>query len=330
MMAFIHFAGERRGVSPTWRTDDSSEHTSGLRLDARQRSAFTLIELLVVIALIMVLAAIAIMFVPRIEEGQRAARGASLLQGWLNIARQRAMRDQQARGLRLYVSGGIVTDCQYLDLPDDFTGGTLSQGASLNQVSLQADANGTGDLSNGQSNSALWSVQSGDYLLILSTGLVHQITGITGTNPTFSITLASDLSPNGLGQATRNYRILRAPRVSGEEKLSLPQYIGINVTTNQLPPTGYAANANNVITPNSDGVIDILFGPSGNVIGDWAGTDMIILWVCDTSLANTPWDGEPTLITVYTRTGLVAPVPVDPSGGTTPGTATPYTFTSNP
>ena len=283
-------------------------------------SAFTLVELLVVIALIMVLGGIAVMFVPRIEEGQRAARGASLLQGWLNIAKQRALRDQQARGLRLYVSGGIVTDCQYLDQPDDFTGGTLTATAGSNTVTI------TADLSGGFANSSLWPVQPGDYLLIQSSGLVHQITANNGSN---TLTLASALT-YGVN-ATPNYRILRAPRVSGEEKLSLPQNIAINVATNA---TYAAAPFGNALATNSDGNIDILFAPSGNVIGDQAGTDKIILWVCDTSLANTPWDGEPTLITVYTRSGLVAPVPVDPDGinynGTTNTTSTPYSFTPNP
>src|SRR5260370_27545914 len=83
------------------------------------RAGFTLIELLVVIALIMVLAGIAVLFVPRIEEGQRAARGASFLQGWLNVAKQRALRDQQGRGLRPHVSSGIVTQCPYLYSPGD-------------------------------------------------------------------------------------------------------------------------------------------------------------------------------------------------------------------
>jgi hypothetical protein len=268
------------------------------------------------------------MFVPRIDEGQRAARGASLLQGWLNIAKQRAMRDQQARGLRLYVSGGIVTDCQYLDLPDDFSGGTLKQGAALNQVILQADANGNGDLSAGQSNSALWSVQPGDSLLLLRSGLVHQIQlnpaaiTQTGISPsTFTITLAYNLSVQGPGgevpaisQPTRNYRILRSPRVSGEEKLSLPQSIGIDLSTN----TTYGNN----LVPNQDGSgIDILVAPSGTIIGDQASLDKIILWVRDVSLP-TPFDGEPTLITVYNGTGLVAAVPVDP--------ANPYNFPNNP
>jgi prepilin-type N-terminal cleavage/methylation domain-containing protein len=316
-----------------------SPDPSGLRLafggDKRtlnvNRKGFTLIELLVVIAMIMVLAGIAVMFVPRIEEGQRASRGAALLQGWLNVAKQRALRDQQARGLRLYVdpTTNLVTECQYLDLPDDFTGGTISQGGSANQVTTTADLYG----GFGAGNSALWPVQPGDYLLILNSGLVHQISSIPNKN---TLNLASNL-PFTLS-ATANYKILRSPRVSGEEKLSLPQYVGINIATNATYAN--ATYGNNLTRSAADNnVIDILFAPSGNIIGDQAGTDKVILWVCDYSLAgnadplqNAPWGGEPSLITVFTRSGLVAPVPVDPNGINYPGnpSATPYTFTPNP
>src|SRR5260370_1288946 len=67
------------------------------------------------------------------------AQGGALLQGWLDIAKQRALRDQAPRGLRLYVSsdpnllaqvGNIVTEAQYIDQPDDFTGGTFTTDAA--------------------------------------------------------------------------------------------------------------------------------------------------------------------------------------------------------
>src|SRR5438045_3233442 len=66
----------------------------------KNRRAFTLIELLVAIAMIMVLAGLAVLFV-RFDDQARAGRGAQQLQGWLNIAKSRALRDQGPRGLRL-------------------------------------------------------------------------------------------------------------------------------------------------------------------------------------------------------------------------------------
>ena len=56
-----------------------------------RRAAFTLVELIVVVALILIMAAIAVMFVPNLGERQREADGAAALQGWLNIARTRAL-----------------------------------------------------------------------------------------------------------------------------------------------------------------------------------------------------------------------------------------------
>ncbi len=137
----------------------------------KPRPAFTLTELLVVMALMAVMATFAIAFFPNAASSQREARAAQNVQGWLNIAKQRALRDQAPRGLRLWIktppwssvityktgdtvsSGGLVymssqnnnlnrvvtntlfwnavpisdemlpmmvTECQYIEQPDDF------------------------------------------------------------------------------------------------------------------------------------------------------------------------------------------------------------------
>lgn len=104
------------------------------------RRGFTLIELLVVMALMAVMAGFAILFFPNAASSAREARAATNLQGWLNIAKQRAMRDQAPRGLRLWVTSttvngvtipNVVTDCQYIEQPDDLTGGPLLSGNLL-------------------------------------------------------------------------------------------------------------------------------------------------------------------------------------------------------
>jgi hypothetical protein len=63
-----------------------------------------------------------------------------------------------------------------------------------------------------------------------------------------------------------------------------------------------------------------MFSPSGTVIGQGAASDKIIMWVRDVVLGND--SADQTLVTVYTRTGLIAAHPVD----ITPG-ADPYHFT---
>src|SRR5438552_67707 len=100
------------------------------------RSGFTLVELLVVIILILTLAAIAVAFVPRVNERRRAAQGAEQLQGWLLQAKQRALRDRVPTGIRLQPGTRLptatvpntlfVTDLQYIQKPDDFGGGQLT------------------------------------------------------------------------------------------------------------------------------------------------------------------------------------------------------------
>src|SRR5437899_4734829 len=71
-----------------------------LRIVGRQR-AFTLVEMLVVLGLMLVLAALAIAFIPRMNERAKTPRGASQLQMWLLIARQWAKRDNTPTGIRL-------------------------------------------------------------------------------------------------------------------------------------------------------------------------------------------------------------------------------------
>src|SRR5437899_3994285 len=71
-----------------------------LRIVGRQRG-FTLVEMLVVLALMLVLAALAVAFIPRMNDRAKTPRGASQLQMWLLIARQWAKRDGVPTGVRL-------------------------------------------------------------------------------------------------------------------------------------------------------------------------------------------------------------------------------------
>src|SRR5260370_40596289 len=95
---------------------------------SQDRGGFTLIELLVVLSLIAVLAALTMAFLPNAASSAREARAAVQLQGWLNVAKLRALRDQAPRGLRLWRSAADpnqVVECQYLEQPDDYSVGTV-------------------------------------------------------------------------------------------------------------------------------------------------------------------------------------------------------------
>src|SRR5687768_12051149 len=66
-----------------------------------RRAGFTLVELVVAVAIIATLAALTALYFPRYSDKEIVARGADQLQGWLLMARQRAMRDGLPTGLLL-------------------------------------------------------------------------------------------------------------------------------------------------------------------------------------------------------------------------------------
>ena len=264
-------------------------------------------KLLVVISLIAILAALTLAFLPNAVSSARESRAAVQLQAWLNVAKQRALRDQAPRGLRLWLSTANptqVVECQYLEQPDDFSAGTISSAALDTFTFIGVD------LWNGNpADRKYWSVQPGDYLEVMGTGLVHQIVSVSSSN---TVQVKPPL-PYKLVTATKNYRIARSPRAVGDETLKMPDGTVIDLDTNvkfnnPLPP----------FDPNSGtGYVDILFAPSGAVISRGVATANINLWVrapdLDPAKTADPYRGDPTIVSVFVRTGLVeafSPAPV--------------------
>jgi prepilin-type N-terminal cleavage/methylation domain-containing protein len=297
------------------------------RTTMRVRAGFTLVELLVVMVIIVFLAALLIAFLPSLSSQAAEANGAVSLQGWLNIARQKAIRNQNPYGLRLWVKDlnlfvppmtsptYFVSECQYIEQPDDFTGGslyTLADGKTDVYI-LGVDA--TGGFSG---TPAFYPVQPGDYLEVLGTGLMHSVAQPTMANPnpiqydspsnTSKISLSTPI-PFKIDQNTSspNYRILRGPRVIGSETLPLPGGVFVDLMTNNT----YANPLPQ--PPNASGAyVDVLFSPSGSLLGVSQG--YLAFWVRqpDQTAAGTPADvfsGSPTVIAVFAQTGLVAAYP---------------------
>jgi hypothetical protein len=301
--------------------------------------------MLVVLTLMLLLAALAIAFVPKATERARAARGADLLQQWLLTARQWAKRDRVPTGIRLQAgqilpnkgspNAAYVTDLQYIQQPDDWhaLSSTLSVAAGTNTVTIT----GTGvDLCGGQGlysagppasylNQSLWAVQIGDYLEIQGGGLLHRITAVQSSapapGPVTGDTLVLASSPGSIPGGTTQYRIIRSPRIlAGEQTLQLPQDVAIDTTTN--------TTFGNTLPLNSGtNSYDIVFSPSGNVIGANTYSDRLILWVRDVTqdtpkigAANTPLiqntPGDQTLVVVFVRGGFIAAYQVDNSVNT--------------
>jgi prepilin-type N-terminal cleavage/methylation domain-containing protein len=297
------------------------------------RAAFTLVELLVVMFLLAFLAGLVFLLVPNLNDQARAPRGAVMLQQWLQIAKNNAMRDRTNWGIRLTVKTmpdpnnanatlTVATEAQYIQQPGDFVvlpgvandpGGnplpfrriyTSPTDATLKTIVLEGNAGA--DFSGGFTDATQWPVQVGDYLEV-NGGLPHQI--IAPITPT-SLTLASPLpAPIPAANPAMNYRIIRAPRVQGEDQLQMPADIIIDLGTN----TTYG---NPLPQDPLTNTIDILFSPSGAVIGRGTSTDSIYLWVRDSTLPL--FLGDNTLVAVQVRTGAVFAFPVNNTAGGDP------------
>lgn len=267
-----------------------------------RRRGFTLIELLVVIAIIMALAALGIYIQPSVTARQNAARGATQLQGALLTAKSRATRDRMPTGIRLTMNGGFCSDPQFIQQPDDFS-----------SVPVKADP-GTTVTFQGVVDLFGNPIMAGDYLEIGGSGLPHQITAIGGA----TLTLASPLT-NAVAE-TKQYRIMRSPRLLlGEPPVKLPQDVGVDMDPNNDRSVAIMGGANTRLS----GTADILFAPSGQVVGQFMGYDMIICWVRDTRVAGA-FQAFPSLIVIYPKTGGIMhhDVSQDPVQG-------PYEFAKN-
>ncbi len=100
------------------------------------RPGFTLIEILVVMSLIILLAALALGISQTGMFGsQKVISGGDRASGWLLIAKQRAMRDGQPRGVRFFnTAGGVTgnvnafTEAAYIEVPDAWVPNPAQEG----------------------------------------------------------------------------------------------------------------------------------------------------------------------------------------------------------
>lgn len=252
------------------------------------RQGFTLVELVIVITIILVITTLVLLVLPSLSNYQKTSRGSGLLQEWLLTAKQRAMRDQVPRGLRLLMpdSANLVRSAQYIEQPDDLTGGKVGihNAPSFNMTSGSADFSG----GFAAPPSLSWPAQTNDFLL-----LQGQLYRITAVNSSSSLTVFP--SASGDVPDTTNYSVIRTPRVLvGEAPMLLPQDVVVDLNLS--------------VMPLDVGGFDILFSPSGAVLRNGTTTSKFFLWVRDGTLdpAN---PGEQVVIAVYSRTGLIASQP---------------------
>ena len=257
---------------------------SNLPRDARQvgnlphrRGGFTLVEMLVVLGILLTLAAMTVAFLPTLNNYQKVQSGASRVQGWFLTAKQRALRDQVPRGIRLLVETingrQVVRTLQYTEQPEDYSLGLLTVSADSQHATVSGsgvDLGGGFDPSGNASNLSFWPVQPGDFLMVGQdpTKPIFRITFVTSNNfsPANQITTANANLPVASASL---YRVIRAPRaLAGEAPLLLPQDVVIDVTgdkdTNLNPRASQIPNGGSASAVQ---YYDILFAPTGAVTG---------------------------------------------------------------
>lgn len=109
-----------------------------------RRRGFTLVELLVALALIIVLMALAVAIYPNLANSQRVVRSADRVSAWLIIAKEQAKRDGAPRGVRFYVTGNQVTECQYIEQPNYWVPNPLQEAEIYNASGTPASTAGQG------------------------------------------------------------------------------------------------------------------------------------------------------------------------------------------
>lgn len=285
------------------------------------RPGVTLIELLLVISVMLALALIALAVIPDALNRSRTADGAERLQEWLLTSKQRALRDKAPRGLRLIPetlpNGDVVCRrLEYIEVPDSFAPpGTLVIPQSRFDPSSGSGAFQTHEITLRGGGDIRPFVEPGDLLELVETGGVYQVWPIDAGN---GVTL--EYPAQGPPDTTRflvlpqvrearlapfiafekGFRFIRQPKpLMGEDVLELPSDIVI-----WLQHAGAPVSLGLTAQPP----FDVTFSPGGPV--QPARQGRIVLWVRHYPLDERDPVGDPTLITIYSRTGAIAAHPV--------------------
>ncbi len=307
----------------------------------RRRDAFTLIELLVVMALILLITALGIGYVVFGTPHEAAVKGAEVVTGALLNAKQRPRRDSLPTGMRiLFGTNGLpgtqANQLQFIQQPENYnqgvcqgnppppasgtdthlfevlfsSGGTNSQGFATG-VDFQGGASYIGEIDES-------TVQAGDYFTLTSPPTPHRINSVFIDSSNGNVPALQLASPVQVAPGT-SYSIIRAPRrLPSEDVITLPPNLVIDNRNGLCQNFNPRTLSDSQTTLN---VFEILFAPSGGVVGQGTGADKIYLWLADPTLAA--GDGSSLILSVQVRTGIIGVYPVAPG-------ADPYAYVKDP
>jgi len=272
------------------------------------RPGFTLIELLVVMAIIAALAAMTLVFAPKLRDNTAVA--ANTVQTALQIARAKAAKDGMPRGVRLIVNPGNThaTEIQFIESPYAFVPNQFGP-ASPQYVQFNYTLDGpgvTGQIVNRSCTvtgvADLSSVDVGTVMVLPTLGTTHRILRRAGG--TLTLDSYPDMQLGGqTAWRTYHFGFYAPPRgLLGEPTVQLPRDTGIDLSAGMSIPQGAVGTD-----------YDILFAPNGNLIYTLAtqGVGQVFLGVRDPGKPNSLQQGGEQVVVGIKAKGGIGAAPVD-------------------
>jgi hypothetical protein len=280
------------------------------------------VELIMAMAIIVFLAALAAAFAPSVLDSQNLTRAVDQFEQWLLSAKMRAKRDGLATGIRFVQNPGdppgAYSQFQYIQQPDPLSGGWRAGAPAPGSVPhgsiflaggvLQSASAGVVTFANVDFTLnglplAQWLVQPGDSLEVRDGGVY--LIG-TATGPATLQLAGSPFDTALTVTPTTNYRILRQPRVLiGEPPLQMPGNLAVDM--NPIPPTAVRGT----VQAGASGNLEILFAPSGAVVGTNAGSSKVLVYIHD--MTQVPADpSRAGIVAIQTSTGFIGAYSVAP------------------
>ncbi|MCA9064478.1 MAG: prepilin-type N-terminal cleavage/methylation domain-containing protein [Planctomycetaceae bacterium] len=283
-----------------------------------RRSAYTLVELLVVMAIIVIVVSMTLGAVSFTREADRIPNGAMSVQSFLAGARDRAIYEKEARGVRFFIEQNFgasgagsrtVTTMAYIAPGGSWSAPADSAGVDLERI----DGNGDGKYDNedrdlvmrvvGHNNPGWWNLKRRGWLV---DGLRIRIpAGPSGdwypidaslidvtkapTNDQVLLLQVPFLDGGDPGEQVAfhdlTYEIELPPRLLPAQPSRLPEGVVIDLDASRVPnswkPSLTPTDLSGSGSTGFSGYMDIMFSPRGNITGDAASAGLIHFYICD-------------------------------------------------